>query len=137
MKPLIVNIGKADEPNANGRVYPRHELERAILDINQDSITRGRVFGQVGMPQGSHCSAELDKISHICGNFNILDDGSVMCEVVWLNTDAGNKAKALYEKGPAPWFFRPAGIGKVRNANGVTEIFDYRILSINMVLNGA
>lgn len=138
MKQLIVCIGQADVPNANGRVYPRSEYEQAILDINQDSITRGRVFGQVDMPQGIHCAAELDKISHIAGNFDILEDGSVMCEVVWLGTEAGNRAKVLYEAGSAqPWYFRPAGIGKTRVVNGVTEIFDYRILSINMVLNGA
>jgi len=131
MKPLIVCIGKADEPNLNGRVYPRHELERAVQVINQD---QGRVFGQVGMPQGAHCSAELDKIAFIVGNLHITDGGEFMGEVVWLDTEAGNKAKHIYSiVGDSKWSFRPAGIGKLRG----NEIYDYRILSINMVMGGA
>lgn len=120
-------------PNANGRVYPRRELERAILDINQDSITRGRVFGQVGMPSDGHSRADLEKIAFIVGNLHITDDGEFKGEVVWLETDAGKLARRVHEADPAIWFFRPCGVGTVRGS----EIYDYRILSINMVLNGA
>ena len=138
MNPLIVNIGKADEPNANGRVYPRHELERAILDINQDSITRGRMFGQVGMPDGERTRADLEKVAFIVGNLTIAENGDFNGEVAWLATPSGDVAKQLYEASPSIWFFRPCGVGKIRHAtHGITEIYDYRILSINMVLNGA
>lgn len=133
MKPLIVNIGKVDIPNANGRVYPRRELERAILDINQDNITRGQVFGQVGMPSNGHSRAELDKVAFIVGNLIITEAGDFNGEVVWLATPAGEKAKAMYETSPDTWFFRTCGVGKLND----NEIVDYRILSINMVLNGA
>ena len=136
MKPLIVTIGWADKVNANGRVYPRHELERALLKIAQDSITRGRVFGQVGMPDGTG-GAELDKIAFIVGNLEITDDGELKGEVVWLKTEAGDRAKAVHTADPSIWFFRPAGVGKLRTIDDVVQIFDYRILSINMVLNGA
>jgi len=137
-KPLIVHIMDADKPNANNRVYPRKELERAILEVNQDSAKQRRVFGQVGMPQRG---LELEKLAFITGELQLDENGALTGTVAWLDTPAGKEAKAMYEEADAagnqPWSFRTAGAGKTRVVNGVTEIYDFKISSINMVLNGA
>ncbi len=135
MKKLTVCIAKTDVPNLNGRIYPRAEMERAILNL-ENPVTKNRVFGQVGMPNNG-VNVQIDKISHVVGNLRVLSDGSVMADVVWLNTPAGGIAKRLYEKGASAWGFRTASIGSTRTVGDATEIYNFRILSINMVADGA
>lgn len=135
MKHFTVTILKADQPNLNGHVYQRAVLEKMITEIQNDPGKRGRVFGTIGMPEG--ISLQIDKISHSVNNLRITEDGDVLGDVVILNTPAGQLAQGMLGqdgKNPLNLSFRTAGIGQI-SSTGV--ISDFRLISINLVSDGA
>ena len=123
---------EADKPNANGRVYPRAVLEDIARQIKEKD---GRVFGQVGFPEGT--SVDLSKVSHIVGDVHVNEQGELIGKIIPLKTPAGEILTSLLEdfkKNKVNYGFRPAGIGKV-DENGVVS--DYRLISIDLVQNPA
>jgi hypothetical protein len=126
-KPFTVTILKCDEPNANGRIYPREVVEKMV---EQCEANQNRIFGTVGMPEGT--SLDISKISHTVNNLRITEGGDLIGDVMVLSTPQGKVMQELLEVGK--YDYRTAGIGKI-DENGVVS--DYRLISISMVSDGA
>lgn len=127
-------IVEADVPNKNGRIYPRAVLEQMIKDV-EDKMSPPRVFGAIGMPES--VSIDLSMVSHTVSNLRITEDGKVLGDVMILNTPRGKIMEKILEAEPNRQF-RIAGIGKLEdNDDGTTTVTDFRLLSINLVKDGA
>jgi hypothetical protein len=127
-------IVEADVPNKNGRVYPRAVLEKMIGEVEAKS-NPARVFGSIGMPSG--VEVDLSKVSHTVSDLHITEDGKVFGKVMILDTPSGELMQKVLEAEPSRQF-RMAGIGKLEdNADGTTTVTDFRLLSINLVRDGA
>lgn len=127
-------IVEADVPNRNGRVYPRVVLEQMIREVERKA-NPARVFGSIGMPEG--VAVDLSKVSHTVSNLHITEDGKVLGDVMILDTPQGRIMEKVLEAEPERQF-RLAGIGKLEdNDDGTTTVTDFRLLSINLVRDGA
>ena len=132
MKPLTVRIAQADVPNLNGRVYPRNVLEQVAKDVQQKDPAR--VFGTIGMPIGANL--DISNISHSVSNLRLDDEGYLIGDVMILETPQGEIMKRIMAADMSR-SFRVAGIGKLAEHDGITEVVDFRLLSINYVHDGA
>jgi hypothetical protein len=129
-----VVIVEADVPNLNRRIYPRAVLGKMIAEVEAKS-NPARVFGTIGMPSG--VEVDLSKVSHTVSDLHITEDGKVLGKVMILDTPAGAIMEKLLEAEPSRQF-RMAGIGKLEdNEDGTTTVTDFRLLSINLVRDGA
>lgn len=135
MKPVTVTILECDKPNLNGRVYPREAVEKMIADVQTKPGMMGRVFGTIGMPKGS--SLDITEISHSVSNLRIMEDGRVMGDMMVLDTPKGKVLKELLSPENHSYSFRTAGIGQIKEENGVKVVHDYRLISISAVSDGA
>lgn len=128
-----VQIAQADVPNLNGRVYPRSTLEAMIAE--QEKKDPNRVFGTIGMPEGT--SVDLARVSHSVSNLRLDDEGRLLGDVMILETPQGQILKRVLEAEPERQF-RMAGIGKLQdNSDGTTTVLDFRLISVNLVRDGA
>lgn len=89
---------RADEKNANGRVYPFQVLGEAVDDM-QDSITERRVMGEFDHPPDA--KIHLDRVSHLITNL-WMDGKVVYGEIEVINDDrceCGATLAALIDRG--------------------------------------
>ncbi len=125
MKIIVARIQEADKPNANGRIYPREVLEKAIADQE----AKGRTWVTLGM-QGS-TTVDLSEVAGQAGNWHW--DGDTLCaEIAVMDTPKGKIVKELLESVQPDYRF--AGIGTV-NPDGT--ISDYRITSVGVLAPGS
>ena len=88
---------RADQINANGRIYPRDVLEGAIADI-AESIKARRVMGEFDHPPDA--KIHMDRVSHLITGLWM--DRDVMmgeAEVLEAMEPCGKNLKALLEAG--------------------------------------
>lgn len=127
-------IVEADVPNLNRRIYPRAVLEKMIGEIEQ-KMNPPRVFGSIGMPAG--VEVDLSRVSHTVSDLHLTDDGKLLGKIMILETPQGKIMEKLLEAEPSRQF-RMAGIGKLEdNPDGTTTVVDFRLISINLVREGA
>jgi len=80
---IKLNI-KPDVPNANGHIYPKEVIEKAILEFNKKDV-------KLGMLEYTHSTdVDLEKVA-----FNIEDINLDYAEVDILDTDAGRKVEEI------------------------------------------
>ena len=91
---LLVNgvLQRADAKNQNGRVYPRHILEREVEKYKSREIKENRAYGELDHPESS--VIELKNTSHIVRDVYWKGD-DVIGTVEILNTPVGNILKEL------------------------------------------
>lgn len=97
-KPKLLMKGilqKADTLNQNGRIYPRHILEREIRNY-QKFIKENRALGEIDHPDSS--VVELKRVSHIVREA-YLDGNAVVGTVEILPTPSGDILRKLVESG--------------------------------------
>jgi hypothetical protein len=94
-KKFAGTVMTADVPNANGTIYPREVLEKAIEDA-QDLVRTGSLYGSLN----STGRLELRKISHRVTKLGMQGD-DVVAEVAVLATEEGLKLHRLVEMGEA------------------------------------
>jgi len=91
-KELTMTLMQCDSPSPfTGRTYPREEMEKAIAKY-QETIDNDVAFGTLG-PSGAIIS--LVDISHKIKNITINEDGSIVADVVLLDTPQGTFAQSL------------------------------------------
>ena len=88
-------LQRADARNQNGRVYPRHILEREVQNYSK-AIEEGRATGELDHPESS--VVNLSNVSHILRKIWWQGD-DVMGEVEILTTPKGKIALELMEAG--------------------------------------
>jgi len=122
-------ILKVGGPNLNGRVYPEEVLREAIEKLNDKPV-----YGQFGNPDG--LIINMDEVSHVVTNIKI-QDGCMTGNIRVLDNKYGRALEEALDMdvGAA---FRPLGTGNLKDlGDGVTEVYDYEIHSVNLVRDPA
>lgn len=122
-KTFTINILTVDEPNFNGRIYPRAVVEEAI------SKAKDPLPGTIGMPLDEDVPEE--EVSHQVSNLR-LEDGRLMGTVTILGTPKGKILEGMIDAD-----FRTAGTGMISiSENGHTVVTDFVLKSINALPKG-
>jgi hypothetical protein len=118
---------QAEQRNANQRVYPLHEIGRAVDSINRQ-IKEGRsVLGEVDHP--SDLKINLDRVSHMITEMWM--DGNNGCgKMKILPTPMGNIVKTMLESGVLLGV-SSRGQGDVNESNG--KVSNFEILTVDVV----
>ena len=91
-------IQRAEEPNQNGRVYPKAILEREVNKYIETKIKQNRALGELDHPESSVIN--LKNVSH---NIKKIwwSGVDVLAEIEILSTPSGNILKELLRSGIA------------------------------------
>lgn len=110
----------AETKNKNGRVYPKHILERETARYNRDFVQKNRAFGELGHPDKP--SINLDRVSHLITELHP-DGNNFMGKAKILDTPHGKIVKSLLEGG-ASLGVSTRGVGSLKAANGYQLVQD-------------
>jgi len=123
---------RADEKNANGRIYPRALWER-ILGSREvsEAIGRRRMIGEVDHPVESEM--KLGRAAHLVTALSLNESGEVIGEFEILPTAAGKHLESLLKAG-VECGISSRGEGSTVSRNGSEMIADdYRLLTFDVV----
>lgn len=128
-------FARADQPTANGRVYPRGLWEREIKRMTQDLGGR-KVFGELDHPADGRTL--LSRVSHVLTDLRVEDNGTVVGEAEILDTSRGLDLKALLKGGCAVGV-SSRGLGSTKTTKeGKEEVQeDYRLMTFDFVAEPA
>ena len=114
--------------NANQRVYPVNEIQRAVSTLN-DQITGGySVLGEVDHPEGLNIN--LDRVSHMV-NEMWMDGPNGYGKLKILPTPMGQLVKTMLESG-VKLGVSSRGSGNVKE-DGSGEVSDFEIITVDIV----
>jgi hypothetical protein len=85
---------KLDQPNSNGRIYPRRAFEAALLTA-RPAIQAGTMFGSTQPLDPAGYPLKITDATHVVRDITINEDGVVTAKVEFLATPKG---KALFER---------------------------------------
>ena len=89
-------FAQAEQPNRNGRMYPKNVMEQAVGKYKKEFVGNGRAVGELNHPSGP--TINLDKVSHLVTELNYKGN-DVVGKAKILDTPNGNIAKKLLEGG--------------------------------------
>ena len=89
-------FAQAEQPNRNGRMYPKDVMEQAVGKYKKEFVGNGRAVGELNHPDGP--TINLDKVSHLVTELNFKGN-DVVGKAKILDTPNGNIAKKLLEGG--------------------------------------
>jgi hypothetical protein len=113
--------------NANERVYPVNEIERAVTTLNKQ-ITEGfSVLGEVDHPDD--LKINLDRCSHMIESM-WMDGPNGFGKLKILPTPMGNLVRTMLESG-VKLGVSSRGSGNVNEANG--QVSDFEIVTVDVV----
>ena len=113
--------------NANGRVYPVNEIERAVKTLN-DQIQNGySVLGEVDHPDD--LKVNLDRVSHMITQM-WMEGPNGYGKMKVLPTPMGNLIRTMLESG-VKLGVSSRGSGNVNDANG--QVSDFEIITVDIV----
>lgn len=113
--------------NANGRVYPVDEIERAVKTLN-DQIQNGySVLGEVDHPDD--LKVNLDRVSHMITQM-WMEGPNGYGKMKILPTPMGNLIRTMLESG-VKLGVSSRGSGNVNDANG--QVSDFEIITVDIV----
>jgi hypothetical protein len=133
---FVVNgiLQRAGAKNQNGRIYPRHILERECRRYEQEYIQQHRALGELDHPESS--VVNLNNVSH-----NVLkvwwDGDDLKGAVQILETPSGNILKALFKAG-ITLGISSRGLGSVKElrSEGTVEVQeDFELICWDFVSN--
>lgn len=127
-------LQRAGAKNQNGRIYPKHILERECKRYEQEYIQQHRALGELDHPESS--VVNLNNVSH-----NVLkiwwDGDDLKGAVQILETPSGNILKALFKAG-ITLGISSRGLGSVkelRNESAVEVQEDFELICWDFVSN--
>jgi hypothetical protein len=110
----------AEKANKNGRIYRSETLAKEVGRYNEEYVTKGRAFGELGHPDTP--SINLDRVSHLITNLK--QEGNIWVgKAKILETPMGKIAKSLMEGG-ACLGVSSRGMGSLKEVNGVNVVQD-------------
>jgi hypothetical protein len=113
--------------NANGRVYPVQEIERAVKTLN-DQLQEGySVLGEVDHPDD--LKVNLDRVSHMITNM-WMEGPNGYGKMKILPTPMGNLIRTMLESG-VKLGVSSRGSGNVNDSNG--QVSDFEIITVDIV----
>lgn len=115
---------QADIKNRNGRIYPKHVLDKEVNRYIKESVERRNSFGELNHPASP--TINLDKVSHL--TVSLKEDGSNWIgKAKILETPMGQIARALIEGG-GRLAVSCRGTGSLRNVGGTLMVQeDFRL----------
>ena len=110
----------AEKKNKNGRVYPKHILNKEVQRYNQDYVNKNRAFGELGHPDSP--TINLDRVSHMITKL-YPDGDNIIGKAKILDTPNGNIVKSLLDGG-ASLGVSTRGVGSLKPFNGYQLVQD-------------
>ena len=118
---------EGNKRNANDRVYPLHEISKAVNTINQQIKEGNSVLGEVDHPDD--LKINLDRVCHSVEGMWM--DGDAGCgKLKILPTPMGELIKTLLTSG-VKWGVSSRGSGNVDDRTG--HVSDFEIVTIDVV----
>jgi len=118
---------QGDIRNANGRVYPKNEIYKAVKTI-QDQLNTGiSICGEVDHPDD--LKINLDRVSHCITNMN-MNGADGIGKLKILPTPMGQLIKTMLEAG-VKLGVSSRGSGNVNDMNG--HVSDFEIITVDIV----
>jgi hypothetical protein len=113
--------------NANERVYPVNEIERAVKTLNEQIVSGYSVLGEVDHPDD--LKVNLDRVSHMITEM-WMDGPNGFGKLKILPTPMGQLVKTMLESG-VKLGVSSRGSGNVNEANG--HVSDFEIVTVDVV----
>jgi hypothetical protein len=113
--------------NANERIYPVNEIERAVKTLNEQISTGHSVLGEVDHPDD--LKVNLDRVSHMITEM-WMDGPNGFGKLKILPTPMGQLVKTMLESG-VKLGVSSRGSGNVNEANG--HVSDFEIVTVDVV----
>lgn len=82
--------------NHNGRIYPKHVMEKEVSRYSEQFVKTGRALGELNHPQS--CQINPDRVSHRIVELRA-DGNNYIGKAKVLNTQCGQTVKGLLEGG--------------------------------------
>ena len=118
---------EGEKQNANGRVYPAHEIRRAVDTVNQQIKEGHSVLGEVDHPDD--LKINLDRVSHMIQN--MWYEGAIgYGKLKILPTPMGNLVKTMLQSG-VKLGVSSRGSGNVDDRTG--HVSDFEIVTVDVV----
>ena len=118
---------EGDKENANGRVYSRHEIHKAVNTINEQITSGLSVLGEVDHPED--LKINLDRVSHMIEKMWM--EGSLgYGKLKILPTHMGQLVKTMLDSG-VKLGVSSRGSGNVDDSNG--HVSDFEIVTVDVV----
>lgn len=117
---------QGDVKNQNGRVYPKHEIQRAVESVNQRLQSETTVLGELDHPE--ELQINLDRVSHIITEMHC-DGSNGFGKLKLIDTPMGNIARSLLKAG-AKLGVSSRGSG---NVNESGKVSDFDIVTVDIV----
>jgi len=113
--------------NANERVYPVSEIERAVSTLNKQVVEGYSVLGEVDHPDD--LKINLDRVSHMITEM-WMDGPNGFGKMKILPTPMGNLVRTMLESG-VKLGVSSRGSGNVSDASG--QVSDFEIVTVDIV----
>lgn len=113
--------------NANERVYPVNEIERAVNTLNEQLSSGHSVLGEVDHPDD--LKINLDRVSHMIMNM-WMDGPNGFGKLKILPTPMGNLVRCMLDSG-VKLGVSSRGSGNVNDTNG--HVSDFEIVTVDVV----
>jgi hypothetical protein len=114
--------------NANQRVYPVNEIQKAVESINEQIKGGYSVLGEVDHPEGLNIN--LDRVSHMIENM-WCEDAKGLGKLKILPTPMGHLVKTMLESG-VKLGVSSRGSGNV-SEDGSGNVSDFEIVTVDIV----
>lgn len=111
---------QAEKQNRNGRVYPRHVLQKEVERYNKSYVMQNRAFGELGHPDSP--TINLDRVSHMITKL-YPDGNNFIGKAKILDTPNGKIVKSLLDGG-ASLGVSTRGVGSLKPTNGYQLVQD-------------
>lgn len=120
---------QSNKENRNGRVYPRHIMEKEVGRYQQ-LINEKRSLGELGHPPNP--TINLDKVSHLITELKFMGD-DVIGRAKILDTPMGNIVKNFIKEDIGVGV-SSRGLGSLKMKNGVNEVQDdFHLATVDIV----
>lgn len=123
-------FAQAEKKNRNGRMYPKHIMEREIFNYNKKYVQENRAMGELGHPDTP--SINLDRVSHIIKELYPAGN-DIMGKAKIMDTPCGRIAKNLIDEG-VKLGVSTRGVGSLKEQNGFQMVQeDFVLATVDIV----
>ena len=118
-----------DEPNKNGRMYPKGIMEKEVSNYQQN-IAEKRAIGEIGHPPSP--TVNLDKVSHLITELR-MSGPDVVGKAKILSTPMGKIAENFINEG-VRLGVSSRGVGSLKERDGINEVQDdFKLATVDIV----
>lgn len=123
-------FAQAETKNKNGRVYPKHIMEREISNYNKNYVKENRALGELGHPDTP--SINLDRVSHVIKEL-YPSGNDIIGKAKIMDTPCGKIARNLIDEG-IKLGVSTRGVGSLKEHNGYQVVQeDFTLATVDIV----